>query len=454
MSTARLKEELSKRHVVEEDSLENMSTTKLQRLLKKYGSTAVYRELNDPVGVCPLDFESAIRSISWGVFYAVALSGVSTGGGGGGGGGGKRDEDDDNDKEEGSTAKGKKRTPMIDSLVRHAEITDSFSIFDSTLATALVEHSWKQYAGKLFKTEAVLYTMMVLAFTWAAITSNYACGVTQQRAATTLSKGPTDLSRSSNDDDELGLDLLLTVAQQLELRQTAPVATSFTTTVTAALLVFRLLFMEAKHLQRARTRYVGDALKILQIVSYLLALGSIALHCIDLVAIVRWHDNTTRSSILGEQGEEGEDADTTWFGNALTRCEAQRSSPWKNVHALAGGLLWICMLVYMRGFELTQTAVPMIQKICIEALPYFGPRRTSFLRCHFVTTKSRTYLPRWARDKHRKRRDKKRRFLLQGFSSPFSLAFRSCSCTFWAREMRTSQRCTRHLRWRSSPHSG
>ena len=259
MSTARLKEELSKRHVVEEDSLENMSTTKLQRLLKKYGSTAVYRELNDPVGVCPLDFESAIGSISWGVFYAVALPGMTTGGGGGGGG--KRDEDDDNDKA-GRSAKGKKRTPMIDSLVRHAEITDSFSIFDSTLATALVEHSWKQYAGKLFKTEAVLYTMMVLAFTWAAITSNYACGVTQQRAATTLSKGPTDLSRSSNDDDELGLDLLLTVAQQLELRQTAPVATSFTTTVTAALLVFRLLFMEAKHLQRARTRYVGDALKI------------------------------------------------------------------------------------------------------------------------------------------------------------------------------------------------
>ena len=56
----------------------------------------------------------------------------------------------------------------------------------------------------------------------------------------------------------------------------------------------------------------------------------------------------------------------------------------RELHALAGGTLWLLVLFYMRGFRSTENAVPIISKICIDVWPYLIVLSSILIGCAFI----------------------------------------------------------------------
>eukprot|EP01048_Picozoa_sp_COSAG05_P007727 COSAG05_NODE_554_length_8710_cov_178.656137_2_plen_152_part_00 len=119
--------------------------------------------------------------------------------------------------------------------------------------------------------------------------------------------------------------------------------TMWVSNVVTAALFLRFMVHSANQLYRRRVlaiqnsdeRAVVTAWDIYQILSYLIGLASTSVHVLNIALL-----------------------DVEWWAGGEGLCEGSA----QELHACAGGLLWMGFLFYMRGYEMTSAAVPIIRQ--------------------------------------------------------------------------------------------
>ena len=290
-------------------STEDKKTTKqLRDALRETGSTEKYKELCDPRSHCPLDFQGCLDATTSGVFHAVALS----------------EEALDNEEQPSGDVGDPCSLTLLEVLDKHAAVQKDKTVFASALPRALIGHSWRSYARRNVRRETLLYAAMVLCFSAAAIVSQLACS---SAAAST--------NRTRLDEEETTVLLIHG-------------AINAVTSLIAALLLLRLLVREVIQLRDdSLLEYMRDGWNCFQVPSYFVALASIGYHSLDVVRL--WQQNEDPElDVLCDDSEQAK----------------------RELHAFAGGAVWLGALFYMRGFERTAVAVPIIrQSKCSNGCP-------------------------------------------------------------------------------------
>ena len=267
-----------------------------------------YKELCDQRSHCPLDFQGCLDATTSGVFHAVALS----------------EEALDNEQQPSGDMGDPCSLTLLEVLDKHAAVQKDKTVFASALPRALISHSWRSYARRNVRRETLLYAAMVLSFSAAAIVSQLACS---SAAAST--------NRTRLDEEETSVLLIHG-------------AINAATSLIATLLLLRLLYREVIQLRDdSLLEYIRDGWNCFQVPSYFVALASIAYHSLDVVRL--WQQNEDPElDVLCDDSEQAK----------------------RELHAFAGGAVWLGALFYMRGFERTAVAVPIIRQICIDVAPY------------------------------------------------------------------------------------
>eukprot|EP01043_Picozoa_sp_COSAG02_P011016 COSAG02_NODE_399_length_23112_cov_1107.712349_17_plen_939_part_00 len=336
MSAQQLREELRKRYVDMklEDSAEQKQVKLMRTELKLVGSTEVYRQLcGSSIGTYDtsleeLDIEGRDTSLPI-LSFEDCLREINCGVLLGFARATMPDEGDDNANDEYEAA--------LKIFVKHANIMQRYAVFDTPVAKSLIRHFWKAHAQRTVQKEAALYALLVFAFTVAAVVTQNACNRVNQADTTRLSEAETSE---------------LTTSYVLNLISSG----------TTVFLVIRLVCREMVQVWRLKSNvYFSDFWNYFQLLSYPLAVASTLMHSASILAV--WNETQDPSETIS--------------------CK-DRGMHLRELHALAGGCVWFGLLFYMRGFDRTQTAVPIIKQICIDVYPYLFVLSTILVGCGFV----------------------------------------------------------------------
>lgn len=233
------------------------------------------------------------------------------------------------------------RMSTLPTLVKHAEVfhdDKGFTIFDNQVADHLVSSQWEHYAENWFRQEFMLYFVLVLCYTVAGGMAQMICDEAVANATTMT--GPVAM--------EFGAETEMQVM--------------FCANGVSCLLLLRFILNLAK-LNWARKKISdqnGDTISIrtkinaFQGVSYALGLTSAIVHLLDVALL-----------------------EVEWWAGGQNMCIGTV----QEVHAAAGGFLWVGILFYMRGFAHTEAAVPILQRILIDVAPYFMVLGTILVGC-------------------------------------------------------------------------
>ena len=232
---------------------------------------------------------------------------------------------------------------MLLTLVDHSEIfseAQGFTIFDNSVATYLVSTQWERYARVWFRRECALYLVLVLCYTCAACMSQTVCD------AESMNVTMTGLVASMVDRDT-HINIMVCVG------------------VVSIVLLLRFIvkfffLISARKEIATKNGDSNTALNknnILQGVAYFLGLLSACTHALNVAFL-----------------------DADWWAGGVGMCAVAM----QEVHAAAGGCLWIGILFYMRGFTHTEAAVPIIQRILVDVFPYFLVLGTILVGCALV----------------------------------------------------------------------
>lgn len=329
------------RKCIRESQLDGMSATTLQQEATKRNIDWVSerldaKQLRDRLrpectieayteDVSELEFEQCLRGVKGGVFPFVGAI--------------KSDPSMGRSDETPTYA----HKSMLLTFVDHSAIfsdAKGFKIFDNSVARHLVSTQWDSHARAWFQQECVLYLVLVLCYTSAACMSQTVCD------AESLNVTMTGFVASVVDRDT-HMDIIFGVAGVSILLLLRFIVKFF------VLIVARNRIAT----QNGDSNTALNRNNILQGISYLLGLLSACTHTLNVAFL-----------------------EEDWWAGGVGMCVGAM----QEVHAAAGGCLWVGMLFYMRGFTHTEAAVPIIQRVLVDVFPYFLVLGTILIGCALV----------------------------------------------------------------------
>lgn len=250
-------------------------------------------------------------------------------------------------------------TSMLQVLVNYADLKSEqkgFTVFNNHIADALVNTQWRDYAFQAFNTDFMMYLALVFCYTGAACMSQTICDA---RAANHTMTGPL-ASRVSPETELMIMNganvvcfvLLLvfvgTLCKLMWARGDIARSNNDNNCMTYC--------DQCKHIFAMRKLIFSWSWKKAQALSYAFGLVSSFIHFLDVAFL---------------------DADW-WAGTGACATTAHE------IHAIAGGLLWGCILFYLRGYSHTEAAVPILNRIIFDVSPYFIVLGTILFGCAMI----------------------------------------------------------------------
>jgi hypothetical protein len=232
---------------------------------------------------------------------------------------------------------------MLLTLVDHSEIfsdTKGFTIFDNSVAKHLVSTQWDLNARVWFQQECFLYLVVVLCYSSASCMSQTVC-----------------------DAEAFNVTMTGFVASKVDRDTHMTIVYSVAGVAILLLLRFIVKFFVLILAQKRIATQNGDSNtalnknNIFQGIAYFLGLLSACTHALNVAFL-----------------------EADWWAGGVGTC----AGAMQEVHAAAGGFLWVGILFYMRGFTHTEAAVPIIQRILVDVFPYFLVLGTILIGCALV----------------------------------------------------------------------
>jgi hypothetical protein len=293
----------------------------VSNLKQKRDVLKLYKEDNYKELQATLQVEDSLMGVSGGAFYAVAEDTRTL----------ATDINGEQHKPENMAP-----TTMLQTLTRHCELVDSPMVFDTPLAKNLVQCLWDGFARERFFKECRLYVLLIICYTMAFILSQDICdhfviSSTGARTTAVLFTGhiPNELAYAAN-----ALPIIL---------------------------ILRFISREGLQLYKLRQHgrwweYFMEPWNFAQCGSYLLTLTSMIVHSRNVYLIQHDSDNL-----------------------AVEECVGLRE-----LHALAGGTLWLGALFYLRAFKATENALPILAQIVVDVWPYLVVLSSILVGCAFI----------------------------------------------------------------------